>query len=387
MPDSPLHVALVQEYLTQDGGAEAVYQELTALLPDADLFAFFTLDRAGGPWRFQGRGVQTTRLESLARRLPDYRVLFPLFPSAARSLPLRDYGLVVTSSFGLAKSIRLRPNQFHLCYCHTPPRWLYDMADEYLVNMRSGGLKRRAAKLLMKPLRKADLRGAARVDRFLANSHFVRERIRRVYGKDATVVYPPVDTTRFVPGGPRQDWFFTLSRLVSYKNVKFLVEAFSKMPDRKLVVGGSGPELAHLRSIATPNVTLLGRIPDEEVVRRMQECKAFLFAAEEDFGIAPVEAQATGAPVVAYGRGGVLESVVDGKTGVFFPKLQADSLRDALDRLDRLLPSMPASGIRANAERFSRQRFRSEMGEILAQVQSSLPEPGALKSEAQVPKA
>ncbi|HEX2065817.1 MAG TPA: glycosyltransferase [Candidatus Thermoplasmatota archaeon] len=365
-----MRAALLQEYLTQDGGAEVVYRELAGLLPDADLFAFFASDPDREARLLGGRRIKESWAAPLARRLPDYRVLFPLFPRLARSFRLKGYDLVVSSSFSLAKAVRLRPGQVHVCYCHTPPRWLWDMSDSYVQAMRGGALSKRAARLLMKPLRKADLRAGRRVDLFVANSEFVRSRIQRIYGKDAVVIHPPVDVERFRLGTARQDSYFTLSRLVPYKNVEFLVRAFREMPERRLVIGGGGPELAHLRSIAPPNVELLGRIPDDEVARRMAQARAFVFAAEEDFGIAPVEAQAAGTPVVAYGRGGALETVVEGETGVFFRELSTGSLREALVRLDGL--SLSPQRIRDHARRFSREAFRQRMGDLLRQVEAGV---------------
>lgn len=347
--------------MTKDGGAEIVFGELARMLPSAHLFAFFAL--APSP---DARKIRQTWAAPLARRLDNYRVLFPFFGSLARSLPVGDYEFIITSSFGLAKSLRLRDGQVHVCYCHTPPRWLWDMADDYVATVRQGGLARSVIRRVFRHLQKVDLAGAARVDHFVANSRFVADRIQRVYGKAATVIHPPVHVDRFKPSDKKADYFFTLSRLVPYKRVDFLVEAFRFMPDRKLVVGGSGPELTRLRALAPPNVELLGRIPDDEVVRRMAEAKAFLFAAEEDFGIAPVEAQAAGTPVVAYGRGGALESVVEGSTGAFFYEYTADALRDALDRLAAM--DLSASAIRANAERFSDAVFRAKMADFLQKV-------------------
>lgn len=356
-----MRTALVQEYLTQDGGAEVVFRELARLLPEADLYAFFSNAPA-----LAGRPVHESWVAPVAKRMRNYRILFPLFPSLARSLPVGRYDVVITSSFGLAKSVRISPEQLHVCYCHTPPRWLWDMSEDYVESMDKGRLVKAIVRRLFKQLQASDLAGGRRVDHFVANSQFVADRIQRVYGKEAVVIHPPVHIERFKPAAVRRDYYFTLSRLVPYKRVDFLVEAFRLMPDRKLVVGGSGPELTRLRAIAPPNVQILGRISDDDVVRRMGETKAFLFAAEEDFGIAPVEAQAAGTPVVAYGRGGVLESVIEGKTGVFFGEYEPQSLKGALERLDAL--SLDRDVIRGNAERFSAHVFRERMAQFLVAV-------------------
>lgn len=356
-----MRVAIVQEYLTQDGGAEVVFEELARMRPDADLFAFFVApDR-----KILGRPVHQTSWASLARRLSNYRVLFPAFPRMARSLDFRAYDLVVSSSFGLAKAVRLGKGQTHVCYCHTPPRWLYDMSTEYLATL-DGGIRRKLAKWLFGPLRRADLAGAKRVDVFVANSAFVAERIQRTYGRASIVVHPPVHVGRFRTDRPRQGYYFTLSRLVPYKRIDFLVEAFRSMPDRELVVGGGGPDLERLRKGAPGNVTFLGRVPESEAVRRMEECRAFVFAAEEDFGIVPVEAQAAGTPVIALGRGGALETVIDGTTGVFFAEHTVEAFQAAVLRLESL--RLDRAAIRANALRFGPERFKAQMDRILAEA-------------------
>jgi glycosyltransferase involved in cell wall biosynthesis len=265
---------------------------------------------------------------------------------------------VISNSHAVAKGVRTRAGQRHICYCHTPMRYAWDLQEEYLRGAGwERGIRGQVVRGVLSYLRKWDRESAAGVDRFLTNSNYVAARIRKIYGRDAKVIYPPVEIEYFTPDdGPREEWYVTVSRLVSYKRVDLIVRAFSKMPERRLVVIGDGPRMEMCRRLAGRNVSFWGHAPGEQMREALRRARAFVFAAEEDFGIAPVEAQACGTPVICYGRGGVLDSVVPDRTGVFFAEQTEESLCEAVRRFEGM--QFDAGVIRRNAERFSVAEFR-----------------------------
>ncbi|HEX8913178.1 MAG TPA: glycosyltransferase, partial [Humisphaera sp.] len=296
-----------------------------------------------------------------------HRLYLPLMPLAIEQLDVSDYDVVISSSYLAAKGVITRPDQLHVCYCHTPVRFAWDLQNQYLAE--SGlvaGMRSFMARLVLHYIRSWDVRSAGGVDVFLANSDYVGRRIRKIYRRPSTTIHPPVDVGVFVPGpGPREDFFLTASRLVPYKRVELIVEAFAQMPDKRLVVVGDGPEYERIKRLAGPNVRLVGHQSHDRLVQYMQLARAFVFAGEEDFGIVPVEAQACGTPVVAFGRGGVTETVVDGTTGVFFHEQTPDAVAEAIRRFERHGAWDPAV-IRRNAERFSVRVFRHRLAEVVA---------------------
>jgi glycosyltransferase involved in cell wall biosynthesis len=278
---------------------------------------------------------------------------------------------VISSSHAVAKGILTGPDQLHISYVHTPIRYAWDMQHQYL--RESGlevGLKGWMAKLMLHQMRIWDYRTASGVDQFVANSDFIARRIRKVYGREAEVIHPPVDVDSFALCTKKQDFYLTASRLVPYKKVDVIVEAFNAMPDKRLVVVGDGPCFDKLKAVAGRNVEMLGYQPHAEMHKLMQDAKAFVFAAEEDFGITPVEAQACGTPVIAYGKGGALETVVDleahrNATGMFFREQTAASVVEAVEWFDRQYDRIDPRTCRANAERFSREVFRERFDELV----------------------
>jgi len=317
-----------------------------------------------------GKRATTSFIQRLPRARSAYRAYLPLMPLAIEQLDVSAYDLVISSSHAVAKGIITGPNQLHVSYVHSPIRYAWDLQHQYLAEagLRTG-LKSWLARAALHYMRIWDQRTAHGVDVFVANSDFVARRIRKAYGYDSTVVYPPVDIDRFQLGTSKEDFYLTASRMVPYKRVPLIVEAFAQMPDRRLVVIGDGPDFERVRSIATPNVTLLGYQSNEVLVDHMQRAKAFVFAAEEDFGIAPVEAQACGSPVIAYGRGGVLETVLEShdpqvRTGVFFQQQTVVDIVEAVGRFEaagRFAPEV----CRNNALRFTAERFRAELFAVI----------------------
>jgi len=371
-----LRVALVHEWLTTWGGSELVLRELAALFPNAPLYAAVWAPEAPVREAFAGREVRTTFLDRLPGVRRYYRWTLPLMPGAYRALDLSGYEVVISSSTAFAKAVGTGPEALHLCYCHTPPRYLWGrswgrgegggrpVADAY-----ARGLSGTALRLLGPSLRRADLRAARGVDRFMANSEEVRGRIRRVYGRNAGVVHPPVAAERFRVGGGEGGYYLAGGRMVAYKALDVAVEAANRARF-PLRVFGDGPERRRLEARAGPTVELVGRVSDRELAELLAGCRAFLFPGVEDFGILPVEAQAAGRPVVARDAGGARETVLDGMTGVLYPvpaapgeRDEADALLAGIERLEAL--AIEPGACRRHAEAFGPQAFREGLLEIV----------------------
>ncbi len=361
-------IALVHDWLVTFAGSERVLAELAGLFPRADCFAL--IDFLPGQDRsfLNGRPVKTTFLQRLPWMRKHYRKFLPLMPLAVETLDMSGYDLVISSAHAVCKGVLTGPGQLHFCYCHTPPRYAWDLQGEYLRDSGMGPLGRVAASFLLQYLRLWDRLAADRVDHFIANSAFVAGRIKRIYRRNASVVYPPVDTEYFTPAGERGDYYLTACRLVPYKRVDLAVRAFSRMRSRRLVVTGAGPEQDKLQKLAGSNVILAGEVSRAELREWMRGARGFIHAACEDFGIAMAEAQACGTPVVAYGRGGAAEIVRPG-TGVLFPEQSEEALAEAIDVLESQQADLDPARIRSNALRFSRETFAARiLGEIAARL-------------------
>ncbi len=357
-------IALVHDWLLTWGGAENVLVDLRIVFPDADVHTLVDFMPAPLHARLAGARVVTSRIQHLPFANPHFRRYLPWFAGAMRALDLSRYDVIIANSHSIAKFVRTRPDQLFICYCHTPMRYAWDLRETYLE--RTGlahGWRGAVVRRVLDRLQRQDLASNACITRFVANSANVAQRIARLYGRDANVIHPPVDTERFTPGGAASDHYVTVSRLVPYKRVDLLVDAFARMPQRRLVVAGAGPELAALRARARPNVEVRGHVDDAKLVELVRSARAFVFAAEEDFGIAPLEAQACGVPVIAFGRGGVQETVGVGvpATGELFDAPTAEALIAAVERFESRAGADRAA-CRANAERFSRPHFRAAFG-------------------------
>ena len=370
-PALPLdvRVAVVHDWLPVYAGAERVLEQILRVVPQADVFSLIDFVPAEDRGFLGGKPVQTSFIQRLPFSQKHYRYYLPLTPFAIEQFDLRAYDVVISSSYVVAKGVLTTPDQLHLSYVHSPVRYAWDLYFQYL---DEGGLRRGvrglAAQLILHYLRLFDAVSADRVDVFVANSNHVARRIRKTYRRDARVLYPPVDTDAFALHEAKEELYVTVSRLVPYKRVDLLVEAFRELPDRQLVVIGDGPEHGRIAALAGPNVQLLGHQPFGVVRQYLQRARAFLFAAEEDFGIVPVEAQACGTPVIAYGRGGVRETVVPGETGWFFERQEAESVRQAVRAFERAQGQFDPAHIRRHAEQFGQAHFLSGFGELLAQA-------------------
>lgn len=361
-----MKVAIIHDWMTLKGGGESCVEELMRLYPQADLYC--VVDFLDEQYRgfLAGRRVTTSFVQRLPGSRKRYRSYLPLMPLAVEQFDLTGYDLVISSSSAVAKGVITGPDQLHLAYVHSPIRYAWDLQHQYLAEAGlTRGIKSAIARVILHYMRIWDTRTAHGVDHMIANSAFVARRIRKAYGREATIIHPPVDVERFTIGDTRDDFYVTMSRLVPYKRIPLIVEAFRHMPERRLVVIGDGPEMPAVMAAAGPNVTVLGGQPNDVVVSHLQRAKAFLFAAEEDFGIAPVEAQACGTPVIAYGKGGALETVRgrdgDGQTGVFFDAQTPEAIVAAVEHLDRRLPAIDPQTCRTNAERFSTRRFHRDI--------------------------
>ena len=376
-------VAIVHEWLTGHAGSERVVDELLTIFPEADLFALVCAMPGEAPGRYRGRPVRTSFLQRLTGGRQGFRALLPIFPEAVESFDLRGYDLVISSSHCVAKGARTRrPDQLHLTYCHTPVRYAWDLQETYLAGSGFGAVKRAAARVGLARLRRWDRTTSDRTDLFITNSHFVADRVARYYGRSSVVVPPPVDTETFRPVHGERRGFISVSRFVPYKQIPLIVEAFRRMPDQALTVVGDGPDRARCQAAAqgASNIRFIGHAAEGALPRLLSGAQAFLFAALEDFGIAPLEAQACGTPVIAYGAGGALETVIDGETGLFFDAQTPDAIIAAVRRF---LASPPPSeaACRQHAERFAIPVFRARITEVIARAWDERPTPESTRHE------
>jgi UDP-N-acetylmuramyl pentapeptide phosphotransferase/UDP-N-acetylglucosamine-1-phosphate transferase/glycosyltransferase involved in cell wall biosynthesis len=360
-----LRVGIVHDFLYTYAGAERVLEQLIALFPQADLFALFDFlpDHLRGFIR--NKPVKSTFIQRMPWARGHHRAYLPLMPLAIEQIDVSDYDIVLSSSYLVAKGVLTRPDQLHICYCHTPVRFAWDLQNQYLGSPNSGLfslIKTSLARVVLHYIRNWDIRSAHGVDVFVTNSDFVGRRVRKLYRRTTTTVYPPVDTDRFTLQEEKEEFYLTASRLVPYKRIDLTIEAFRQMPNRRLVVIGEGPEMEKFKAIATPNIRLLGYQTPDRLRQYMQRARAFVFAAEEDFGITPVEAQACGTPVIAYGRGGVTETIIHGRTGLLFKEQTAAALIEAVEDFEGR--QWDPKAIRENAERFSVRQFREKFSAV-----------------------
>jgi glycosyltransferase involved in cell wall biosynthesis len=358
-----MKVAVVHDYFTQLGGAEKVAEELYNMLPGADLFATVAL-RNKMPETLQNVPVHTSWMQHLPKMSEYYRLYFPLYPFAVRSLDLSNYDLIISSSSGYVKGVHAHPDAVHVCYCHTPMRWVWSF-DSYSARESFGAGVRALLPSLINGLRQWD-RGAARQpDHFVANSHVVADRIYRAYGRYAEVIAPPVDVERFRVCPEQENYFVILARLVSYKRIDLAVDAFTRL-GKRLVVIGSGPALEGLKKQAGPTIQFAGRLPDRQVDNVVSRCRGLIFPGEEDFGMAPIEVAAAGRPTIAFRAGGAVETVVENITGVFFNEQTVECLIDAVQRFEQV--EWSAEIIRAHAEQYGQSVFRTRFSRFLHRI-------------------
>ena len=361
-----IKVAIVHDWLVAYAGAERVLEEIINCYPDADLFSVVDFIPKNERGFLKNKPVKTSFIQKLPFAKKKYRTYLPFMPLAVEQFDLSGYDIVISSSHAVAKGVITGPDQLHISYVHSPMRYAWDLQHQYLKETGlDRGLKGWLAKRELHKLRMWDLRTANGVDHFLANSRFIARRIWKMYRREATVIYPPVDVDSFSPCKQKEGFFLTASRMVPYKKIDLIAEAFSLMPDKRLYIIGDGPDFDKVKSKAGANVELLGYQPFEVLRNYMQRAKAFVFAAEEDFGIVPVEAQACGTPVIAYGKGGALETVTEGETGLFFDAQTPSSIIEAVKRFEDMKDRFIPSKIREKTLRFSKDRFRQEFSSFV----------------------
>lgn len=364
-----MKTAIVHDWLVVYGGAERVLEQMLKRYPDADLFSLFDFLPEDNRGFIQNKRVTTSILQRLPFARKRYRNYLPLFPYAIEQFDLSGYDLVISSSYSVAKGVITGPDQLHVCMCYSPMRYAWDLMHQYLREANlDRGVRGWMARYMLHRLRKWDVRTANGVDEYIAISEFIARRIFKNYRRESTVIYPPVDVSAYALCPDKDDFYLTASRLVPYKKIDLIVETFSQMPDKTLVVIGDGPEADKIRKKAGPNIRLLGYQPFEVLRDHMQRARAFVFAAEEDFGIIPVEAQACGTPVIAFGKGGALETVIPEQTGIFFDSQDMISLGLAIQRFEDMRSSFDPELIRRNALRFSVDRFQDEFGQFMDAV-------------------
>lgn len=350
-----MKVALVHDYLNQMGGAERVVLALHELFPEAPLYTSIYDPQRVDP-AFQKMDIRTSFMQKLPFVMKHHQPYLPFYPFAMESLDLRGYDLVLSSSSAFGKGVIVRPETLHICYCHTPMRWCWSYR-EYVERENLGGMARRILPLLITWLRVWDQTTAMRVDHFIANSPVVAARIQKYYRRESLVIPPPVEASRFPfdPTVQPGNYFLSLGRLAPYKRVDLAIEACNRLQLPLVVIGG-GRDEKRLKGMAGPTIRFLGRLSDSEVLQYMTHCRAFLFPGEEDFGITPLEIQASGRPVIAYGAGGALASMIDGITGIFFHEQTVESLVEVLAAFDER--RYDPRKIREHALDFDKPRFQ-----------------------------
>jgi glycosyltransferase involved in cell wall biosynthesis len=367
-------IAIVHEWLETYAGSERVLEQLICCFPQADVFAVVDFLPPHQRGFLNGHKVTTTFIQRLPLARRWFRHYLGLMGFAVEQLDLSSYDLVLSSSHAVAKGVITGPDQPHISYIHSPMRYAWDLQHQYLEHASvHTGLKTLYARWLLARLRQWDARTGQGVDVFIANSRYIARRIRKVYRREAEVIHPPVDIDRFALCEQKGDYYLVVSRQVPYKRVDLIAEAFALMPDRKLVIVGDGPGNGRVRDAAADaaNITMLGAVSSAEVCRLMQSARAFVVAAEEDFGISMVEAQACGTPLICYGKGGVLDIVTAGPgapTGVLFGEQSADSIIAAVTRFDEIRSCFTPKACRQNATRFSTQVFRERITRLVTAV-------------------
>jgi glycosyltransferase involved in cell wall biosynthesis len=377
-----MKIAVIHDWLVTYAGAERVLEQMLNVFPHADIFSLVDFLPEDQRDFILNKSVTTSFIQKLPLAKTKYRHYLPLMPLAIEQFDLSTYDIIISSSHAVAKGVLTGPDQLHICMCYSPIRYAWDLQHQYL--NESGltkGLKGWMAKAILHYIRIWDYRTAAGVDKFIAISDFIARRIKKVYGREAVVMYPPVDVDQFTPCEEKESFYLTASRMVPYKRIDLIVETFTAMPDRKLIVIGDGPDFEKIKNKAGPNVTLMGYQPFTVLKDHLQRARAFVFAAEEDFGIAPLEAQACGTPVIAYKKGGAVETICGflspAPTGLFFEEQTIDSLQKAVTTFEERMYDISSGACRENAIRFSTERFRREFKDYVESEWNSFRERGS----------
>jgi glycosyltransferase involved in cell wall biosynthesis len=372
--------ALIHDILVQSGGAEKCVESFTNIWSDFDVFALVDyLSKADRDRMLKGKYAKTSFIQKLPFSKKLFRHYFSFYPFAVEQFDFSEYEVILSSSFSVCKGILTRPDQIHISYVYSPVRYAWDLYHQYLREANlDKGIMGIPIKWMLHYLRNWDAGTANRPDYYIAISHYIAKRIKKLYNKEALVIYPPVDCSNYTIGENTGDYYFTTSRMVPYKKINLIVEAFAKMPDKRLIVGGDGPDFKKIIKLKTPNIEFLGFLDNKTLLNYTQSAKAFIFAAEEDFGIAPIEAQACGIPVIAFGKGGALETIVGSfanensikttDTGLFFEKQTTESLINAVSVFENNSDKFNKQTIRNQALKFDTKRFETEFKETIDKI-------------------
>jgi glycosyltransferase involved in cell wall biosynthesis len=357
-----LKVAIVHDWLVTDAGAEKVLRAVLDIYPDADIFSLVDfLNDKDRESVLNSKYAKTSFIQNLPFADKHFRNYLALFPKAIESFDLSSYDLIISSSWAVAKGVKKTKNQLHISYCYTPIRYAWDLYDEYTQNLKQP--KKFIVQNILKYIRKWDITTLDRVDYFIADSKFVQKRIKKTYNKEATMIYPPVDVKNFKLYENKKEFYITASRLVPYKKTKLIVEAFNDMSDKKLIVIGDGEDFNEIKKIAKNNISVIGYKSKAIMIKYMQESRAFVYAAIEDFGIVPIEAMACGTPVIALNDGGTAETVIDGHNGIHFQKQTKEEIIRAVKSFEEI--NFDFKRISDEAQLFSTDRFKTEIKEFI----------------------
>lgn len=363
-----LRIAIIQEWLVTVGGSDKVVKAIKEIFPEADIFTLVANEHTCRELGFEYAKIKTSFIQKLPfAKKGKHRIYLPFFPFAIEKFDLSEYDIIISSSHSVAKGVITNSNQLHICYCHSPVRYAWDLYHSYLKESKlDRGLKGIFAQIVLHRLRTWDIISSFRVDYFISNSNYIAKRINKVYRREAFTIYPNVNVDEFqLNDQKREDFYLACSRLVPYKKINLVVEAFNEMPDRKLIIVGDGPEYKSIAKAKRENTLLLGYLPFEEMKKYMQSAKALIFPPDEDFGMIPVEAQACGTPVIAYGKGGSLETVINDVTGIHFMEQSKKSIIEAVNRFEVKNGLFNPLNIRKHAEKFSEQKFKKKFYEFV----------------------
>ncbi|MHC1738746.1 MAG: glycosyltransferase family 4 protein [Ignavibacteriaceae bacterium] len=358
-----MKTAIVHEWFVNYMGSEKCVESFTNIYPDADIFALIDfLEQPDRDTILKGKHASTSFIQKLPFAKSRRTFYLPLYPLAVEQFDLSDYNIILSSSHSVAKGALTRWDQMHVCYCHTPIRYAWDLYHQYLRETGlSKGIKGMWAKYVLHKIRQWDISSANRPDYYIANSRYIANRIKKTYNRDAVVIYPPVDTHKFSLQPNKENYYIAISRFVPYKKMDIVVEAFSKMPDKKLLVVGDGPDTKRIKSLASPNIALLGYLRTEELKTHLEKARVLVFPAEEDFGITVVEALACGTPVIALNRGGTAETITNEVNGLHFSSQTAEGIIDAVTRFEKIENKFNPEEIRNSSLRFSRTNFENNI--------------------------
>jgi len=353
-------IALVHDHLAQDGGAEKVLKVLADMFPEAPIYTLLYEEKHVSKY-FKGREVKTSIIQKLPGGVKHYQWYMPFMPMAVEFFDLSDFDIVISDASAFAKGVITKPDTLHICYCHTPTRYLWDYTHQYINELSFNKYFKKIISLVLNKIRIWDFVAAQRVDLYIANSITVQKRIQKYYRRDSELIYPPVELAKFKITNESKDYFLIGGRLAPYKRVDIVVEAFKKMPDKKLKIFGSGVDVPRLKGIANgaENIEFLGRVSEDEKASLYSNCLAFINPQEEDFGITVVEAMASGRPVLAFERGGATETIINEKTGLFFKEQNAESLIGAISAFEE--HDFNTVEIKKHAENFSEQIFKEKI--------------------------